>query len=209
MDTPHIILASQSPRRQDLLTRMGVTFTVVPSHYEERLDESRPPEAVAMELALGKALDVAARHPEAIVIGSDTVVAVDGRQMEKPRDEDDAREMLTALSGRESTVSTGVAVVKLASGEQFVRVSTARVYFKPDSEVVARLREAYLATGDWHDKAAGYGIQSGAHTLIDRIDGDYTTIVGLPTELLATMLAEFGVTASPSRSIAQYPSPAI
>ena len=192
-----IILASQSPRRQDLLSRMGVTFTVVPSRYDEQLDERRSPEDVAMELALGKALDVAAAHPKAIVIGSDTVVAVDGRQMEKPRDEDDAREMLTALSGRESTVSTGVALVQLANGIQTVRVSTAKVYFKPDSEAVARLREAYLATGDWHDKAAGYGIQSGAHTLIDRIDGDYTTIVGLPTELLGSMLADIGIDAHP------------
>ena len=192
-----IILASKSPRRQDLLTRMGVTFTVVPSRYDEQLDERRSPDDVAMELALGKALDVADTHPEAIVIGSDTVVAVDGRQMEKPRDEDDAREMLTALSGRESTVSTGVALVQLANGIQTVRVSTAKVYFKPDSEAVARLREAYLATGDWHDKAAGYGIQSGAHTLIDRIDGDYTTIVGLPTELLGSMLADIGIDAHP------------
>lgn len=192
-----IILASKSPRRQDLLTRMGVTFTVVPSRYDEQLDERRSPDDVAMELALGKALDVADTHPEAIVIGSDTVVAVDGRQMEKPRDEDDAREMLTALSGRESTVSTGVALVQLANGIQTVRVSTAKVYFKQDSEAVARLREAYLATGDWHDKAAGYGIQSGAHTLIDRIDGDYTTIVGLPTELLGSMLADIGIDAHP------------
>lgn len=192
-----IILASQSPRRQDLLQRMGVVFRTQPSDYDERLDESRDAEAVAMELACGKAEAVAALHPDAYVIGSDTVVAIDGRQMEKPVDIDDAREMLTALSGGASTVSTGVAIVCQSLGIRDVRVATTTVCFKPDSDDVRKLREAYLATNDWRDKAAGYGIQSGAAPLIERIIGDYTTVVGLPTHLLTEMLAQHGIDATP------------
>jgi septum formation protein len=188
-----IILASQSPRRVELLTKMGVPFIAIPSSYEERLDESRSAEEVAMELALGKANDVSKQHPEAFVIGSDTVVALGGRQMEKPKDIADAREMLTALAGHESTVSTGVAIVGAKEHIQQVNVATTKVYFKPDSPEVSRLREDYLASGDWKDKAGGYGIQSGAATLIERIDGDYDTIVGLPAKLLAEMLTSLGI----------------
>lgn len=190
-----IILASGSPRRQKLMTDMGLAFSVKPSNYDEHLDESRSAEAVAMELALGKAKDVASRNPDAFVVGSDTVVAVNGRQMEKPIDQADAHEMLTALAGHESTVSTGVAIIHKNKNIQLVKVGTTKVYFKPDSPEVSELREAYLATNDWQDKAGGYGIQSGAHTLIDHIDGDYDTIVGLPTRILARMLEQLGIPA--------------
>lgn len=188
-----IILASQSPRRIELLTKMGVPFIAIPSNYDERLDESRSAEEVATGLALGKAQAVARQHPHAIVIGSDTVVALGARQMEKPKDIADAREMLTALAGQESTVSTGIAVVKADEQIEHTGVGTVKVYFKPNSPEVAKLRENYLASGDWKDKAGGYGVQSGAATLIDRIEGDYDTVVGLPTVLLAGMLNALGV----------------
>jgi septum formation protein len=113
--------------------------------------------------------------------------------MEKPRGIADAREMLTALAGHASVVSTGVAIVKAEEQIEQVKVSTTKVYFKPDSEEVSRLREEYLASGDWKDKAGGYGIQSGAAILVERIDGDYDTIVGLPTGLLAEMLTSLGI----------------
>jgi len=193
---PSVILASQSPRRRELLHDMGVKFDVIPSNFQEALDESRDAALVAKELALGKALDVARQHPEAIVIGSDTIVAINGRQMEKPIDIEDAREMLIALSKGESTVSTGVAVVCLARGIQLTDVMTSRVFFKPDSPAVTAAREVYLASDDWHDKAGGYGIQSGAAPLIAGIDGAYDAIIGLPTELLARMLRTFDITAS-------------
>jgi septum formation protein len=192
-----IILASQSPRRRDLLEKMGVQFTAIPSKFDEHLDESRDAEDVAQELALGKALAVAQDYPDDYVIGSDLVVAINGRQMEKPVDIHDAREMLIALCGGESTVSTGVVVVNLAKGIQKVGVASTKVHFYPDSEAMTKLRETYLATGDWKDKAAGYGIQSGAAPLIEYIDGDYDTIVGLPTRLLAQFLTELGIPAKP------------
>lgn len=188
-----IILASQSPRRQELLSKMGVEFKVIPSKYDEKLDESRDIEEVAQELALGKALDVAKDYPDALVVGSDTIVGIGGRQLEKPVDMEDARQMLTVMAGQKSTASTGLALVCLNENIQIVDVDTANVYFKSNSNEVEKLREEYLASEDWKDKAGGYGIQSGAAPLIDRIEGDYDTIVGLPTQLLATRLQELGV----------------
>lgn len=170
-------------------------FLVEPSRYDERLDESRDVREVAKELALGKALEVASRFPEAYVIGSDTIVALGNRQMAKPANRDVAREMLTSLSGRESTVSTGVAVVNVSKGIQLVDVDTTNVYFKADNDDLKGLREGYLDSGDWTDKAGGYGIQSGAAPLIESIEGDFDTIVGLPTRLLAQMLGELGIMA--------------
>lgn len=172
---------------------MGVLFEAIPSTFEEHLDESRSAEEVATELALGKARNIASLHPDAFVIGSDTVVALGERQMEKPRDVEDAREMITALAGHESIVSTGIAIVNIDQNIALTKVGTTKIYFKPDSAEVAVLREAYLASNDWKDKAGGYGIQSGAGTLIDRIDGDYDTVVGLPTTLLRSMLTELEI----------------
>lgn len=197
MNTIEIILASQSPRRKDLLGRMGVEFSVEPSAYDEKLDESRDAREVAKELALGKALDVANRHPDALVIGSDTIVAINGRQMEKPRDRADAEEMLRALSVGASTVSTGLAVVNLSQNIRLVGEETTTVNFKPDSPEVERLRQAYLDSEDWKDKAGGYGIQSGAAPLIASINGAYDTVVGLPTTLLAQFLQQLGIRAQP------------
>lgn len=189
-----IILASQSPRRRELLTKMGVDFEVQPSNYDEHLDETRDVKAVAMELALGKAEDVAKSNPDAFVIGSDTIVAIDGRQLGKAVDVDEARDMLVALAGRESAVCTGVALVNHARAIKLVDADVAKVYFKPDSKEVVRLREDYLASNDWRDKAGAYGIQSGAAPLIDKIEGDYDTIVGLSTRILADMLSQVGIT---------------
>lgn len=186
-------MASQSPRRRELLSKLGVEFSVQPSNFDEQLDESRDAEIVAKELALGKAEDVAKENPDAYVIGSDTIVAVNGRQMEKPLDIEDARNMLKALAGHESTVSTGLAIVNHSKNVQMVGVDTTRVYFKPEGDEVEKLREGYLSSGDWKDKAGGYGIQSGADVLIEKIDGDYDTIVGLPTHLVAQMLTGLGL----------------
>jgi septum formation protein len=188
-----IILASQSPRRKALLAAMGVTFSVQPSNFDEHLDEAREVEIVAKELALGKAADVAKTNPHAYVIGSDTIVAVGGRQMGKAVDIDEARSMLRALAGHETTVSTGVVIINRAKRVELVEVDTTKVFFKPDSKEVSRLREIYLASGDWKDKAGGYGIQSGAASLIEKIEGGYDTIVGLPTHVLGKMLSKLGI----------------
>lgn len=193
-----IILASQSPRRQELLKQMGLDFSIVPSTFDEQLDDTRSPREVAQELALGKALDVAAQYPDAYVIGADTIVAIDGKQLAKPADAKEAHDMLRSLSGKAHEVTTGVAVINKNKGIEMVRPDWSVVHFKPyDAEAVAR----YVSTGDSYDKAGAYGIQSGAAPLISHIEGQYDTIVGMPTRLLADMLKEIGITA--------YPAPAL
>jgi septum formation protein len=191
-----IILASQSPRRKDFLERMNIgEFEAVPSGFDEVLDESRNADDVAKDLALGKAREVAKRFPDAIVIASDTIVAFGGRQLEKAKGIDEARQMLIDLAKEPSSIVTSIVVVQ---GErEVVDVDTVLVRFKPDSPAVHADRETYLATYDWQDKAGGYGIQSGAAPLIEYIEGEYDTAVGLPTKKLARMLAEFGIAATP------------
>lgn len=185
-----IILASQSPRRQELLSQMGVEFEVFPSNFDEKLDESRPPEAVAIELAVGKASLVADKFPESIVIGSDLIVAINGMQLEKPHDANDAHRMLKLLSGHCSEVTTAAAVICKSDNTLLTAVDTTKVYFKPYSKEAI---DAYIKTGDSLDKAGAYGIQSGAAPLIEYIEGQYDTVVGLPTQKLAELLRQVGV----------------
>ena len=192
-----IILASSSPRRKDLLTRMGVDFTVIASDIPEPIDQSRDPRENAKELSLAKAKHIAEQYPDAYVIGSDTIVAVDGVQMAKAESVEEARAMLIDLSKHPSSVVTGIAVVHKNQNIELVDVEVSDVYFKTDSPEVSDLREVYLASRDWEDKAGAYGIQSGAHTLINHISGHYDTIVGLPTTTLAQFLGEFGISAQP------------
>jgi septum formation protein len=171
---------------------MGVEFNIVPSAYDEKLDDARNPEEVATELALGKALAVAEQYPECIVIGADTIVTIGGRQLEKPRDMQEAFETLEMLAGATNEVSTGLAVVWLERGMQYTGAETTQVAFKPLDEQAIR---AYVNTGDPMDKAGSYGIQSGAAPLIDHIIGQYDTVVGLPTMLLSQFLGELGIVA--------------
>ena len=180
-----IILASQSPRRKEILEAMGVEFEVVPSDFDEQLDESRDVNEVACELALGKALAVARKHPDAYVIGSDTIVAYDGNQLGKPSTPEEAFVMLKMLQGTTHQVVTGVAVVCLDAGHEDVRADVTSVVFKVSTD--EQLRE-YIATGDPYDKAGGYGIQSKGGFLLDHYEGDYETIIGLPSKVLGEML---------------------
>lgn len=176
------------------MTQMGLEFEVVPSQFAEKLDDSRSPEEVAKELALGKALAVAEQFPDSLVIGSDTIITIDGKQLEKPHDNEEAVAMLKLLSGKTHAVTTSIAVVRLADSTQLVNADTAYVHFLPYDEAKVR---AYVQTGDSLDKAGGYGIQSGAAPLIDHIEGHYDTVVGLPTHKLAELLARVGINAKP------------
>lgn len=190
-----IVLASQSPRRRHLLKAMGVEFTVHPSNYTEVLDDNKDIHEVARELSLGKAMDVARLYPDAVVIGSDTIVGMNNRQLEKPVDIEDARRMLLSYAGHESIVVTGLAVVCLSRRISEVTTDLTKVYFKPDSLEITKLREDYLVSNDWKDKAGGYAIQNLRGILIDRIEGSYDTVVGLPTQPLATILGKLGIAA--------------
>jgi septum formation protein len=185
-----IILASTSPRRKELLEEMGLDFTVVPSDFEEYLDDSRPVEDIAMELGAGKARAVAEKYPEAIVIGSDTIVTIGEVQLGKAVDLEDARRMWRLITTAPNKVTSSLAVICKAENYEKVTYDSAWVYLKPYDEAAV---EAYLATGDYTDKAGAYAIQR-IGDLLDHIDGSENTILGLPTEKLADILhKDFGV----------------
>jgi septum formation protein len=191
-----VILASGSPRRKQLLEAMGVTFEAMPSNIDEPLDNGRSPADVAKELGLNKAIAVARNNPDAIVIGSDAIVTIGGKQLGKPTDIDDAREMLRLACSEPNLISSSIAVVCLAENVRMVDVGEANVYFKPYD--VAAVEE-YLKTGDYSDKAGAYGVQSGAAPLVNYIEGRFDVVLGLPTDLLASMLRKFGIMVEPAQ----------
>lgn len=179
-----VVLASGSPRRRELLGQMGIEeFEVLPARGEETAPAGLAPEALVARLALQKAREVAALRPEATVIGADTVVALEGRVLGKPADEAQAREILSALSGRRHQVYTGMAV--LSGGREFTHVECTEVEFRP---LTAEEIAAYVATGDPMDKAGAYGIQGRACVFIRGIRGDYYNVVGLPVCALHQLL---------------------
>jgi septum formation protein len=198
-----LILASQSPRRRELLDRMGLkdNYEVIPSDYEEVLDSARTPEEVAEELGYGKALWVAERNPGAWVIGSDTIVTIKGMQLGKADNEQHAREMLKSLAGEVSTVTSSIVLVRLTLDEENRRVikhyissENAYVHFKPYDQATL---DTYISTGNWQDKAGAVGVQSGGDILVESVEGHYDTILGLPTHTLATFLENIAIKAAP------------
>lgn len=186
-----MVLASASPRRRQLLQLLGLDFQVIPSAVErdKKILPVSPGER-AMELAAGKAEDVAAVKPDALVIAADTLVAAGGRLLGKPRDEEEAREMLTFLSGRRQEVYTGVALYCAAENRKLVDCESTIVQFRTLS---GREIEAYVRSGEPMDKAGAYGIQGLGAVLVERIEGCFYNVVGLPLTRLALMLKGFGL----------------
>ncbi len=180
-----LILASSSPRRKELLALLGVEFEVYPSDFHEHPTAGLSPVEQVKRFALEKARAVAKIHRQAYVLGSDTVIDLDGRTLGKPRDLADARGMLQALAGRSHYVHTAVALINRARNRETVQVVTAEVRMKPD---VGQLYERYLASGESLGKAGSYAIQGLGGDLVERIDGDYATVVGLPLKLVADLL---------------------
>lgn len=182
-----IILASSSPRRRELLAALGLAFEVVHSRVDESTEETDP-RAAAESLARRKAEAVAADHPGALVIGSDTIVALDGHMLGKPEDAGAARAMLRSLRGRPHEVITGVAVAgegRIESGHVTTLVQM-RDY--SDDEI-----DAFVATGSPFDKAGGYAIQDGAFAPVERFEGCRCAVIGLPLGLLRALLGRFEV----------------
>lgn len=186
---PHVTLASTSPRRQQLLRQIGVTFTVVPPVADETPLPGETPDALVLRLSREKARSVAATLAEGIVLGSDTVVVLDGEILGKPIDPEDAFGMLSRLSGRTHQVFTGYALIDAGSGQVINELVTTDVTFRALDPGEIR---TYIATGAPMDKAGSYGIQDdyGA-VFIERIAGDYYTVVGLP--LMSVYLALRGM----------------
>jgi septum formation protein len=187
---PRLILASASPRRQELLREAGYAFEVIPAHVpEDENPPAMPPIALAQYLASLKAQAVGRQHPDAVVLGADTVVAFGDRVVGKPRDADDARQILTLLAGTTHVVITGVAVVRHAAGLYTSSrvLSAVRMRDLSPPEI-----DGYVATGQWQGKAGGYGIQDD-DPFVTRMSGCHTNIVGLPVAETRRMLERAGV----------------
>lgn len=184
-----IVLASASPRRRELIQRLGIPCTYDVAEVDERVKTGEPPEALVRRLSLEKAQVVAARHPEAIVIGADTVVVLDGIVLGKPESPEQATQMLKALRARPHDVLSAVAVVA-PHHEPLQRLCRTTVWMRPytDEELAA-----YVASGDPMDKAGAYAIQHPTFRPVERWEGCYLSVVGLPLADLVRLLERAGV----------------
>jgi len=189
-DKPQIILASASPRRERLLRELGLRFLVVCPDGIEELAGGAAPDVVAMQNAQRKARAIAGRHPHSIVIGADTIVVLDGQIFGKPRDRDDARRMLSQLAGHRHEVITGVCLVHRSLDTELVFADTTRVWMR--SLEPAQIAE-YHGKIDPLDKAGAYAIQEHGEGIVERIEGSYNNVMGLPTERLQATLERLGM----------------
>lgn len=187
MNSPPIVLASQSPRRAELLGRLGLAFEVRPAHIDESYVDHEMPAAHAERLAREKAIAGARANPDALVVGSDTIVVLGRDVLGKPRDEAEAVEMLLRLGGREHEVFTGIAVAY--GGRVESALERVRVRFRP---LDRRACEEYVATGEPMDKAGAYGIQGFGSALVEGITGDYFAVMGLPVVAMLGLIERFG-----------------
>ncbi len=185
-----LVLASASPRRSEILSRLGMGHEVVPSDLDESALPGETSVAHVERLAVEKGRGVAVRRPDAWVLAGDTVVILKGRILGKPATWEEAVEMLLALAGRAHTVATGLSLHAPGGGRCWSGVEVTRVRFRDFDGATAR---AYVETGEPMDKAGGYGIQGLGGALVSGIEGDYTNVVGLPIPLLLRLMAEAGV----------------
>lgn len=185
-----IILASASPRRKQLLEQIGLKIRCIAADVNEEGFSNLAPQDLVRELAWHKAQAVARQTEQSIIIAADTVVVVDDVIMGKPTDREDARQKLSLLSGREHQVMTGICVINQQNESYTTAVEITRVFFRRllNSEI-----QAYLDYGEWVDKAGGYGIQGLGALLIEKIDGCYFNVVGLPLSKLYQLLYKQGV----------------
>lgn len=182
-------LASQSPRRKELLTLAGLSFEVLVSGCDETVPDGFTAEQTVQHLANLKAEAVLQLcKPEDTVLAADTIVVIDGQILGKPKDKDDAFAMLRSLSGRTHTVMTGVCIANGSKRKEFVSKTDVTFYELTDEEI-----STYIATGDPMDKAGGYGIQSKGVVLVEKINGDYSNVVGLPLAQCVRELCIFGI----------------
>ena len=186
----HILLASTSPRRRELLSLLGVSFYIVPPTGEELLSPRLSPSEQTRHLARDKAQSVANQHPQDLVIGSDTMIEIERRLLGKPENIQEAETMLRLLRGRCHEVNTGVAIIQQSTNVSMDFVETAQVWIHPFDEHTLK---SYLATEESLGKAGAYSIQGEGAQFIERIEGDYPTIVGLPLWRTAQMLEQQGV----------------
>ena len=187
---PRLILASASPRRRELLHQTPLRFRVIPSRVEETRRRAETPETYVARIAAEKAHAVAERHPGCWVLAADTIVALEGRVFGKPTNLDNARQMLTALSGQPHQVMTAFVLLDTAGKTTAAEVVASQVTFKALSESEV---SAYLATGEPFDKAGAYAIQGKGRDLIAQVSGSHTNVIGLPMDEVTTALRAVGL----------------
>lgn len=182
-----LVLASASPRRKEILRNLGLSFEVITSEAEEKTDSGIPPYMMVQQLAMLKGTYVALKTENALVISADTIVYLDGKVLGKPGDAENARQMLKMLSGKEHEVYTGICITDSGGGKSVSDYEMTKVKFRDlcDEEI-----ERYINTGEPMDKAGGYGIQGKGCLLVEKINGDYLNVVGLPAAKLAGILKE-------------------
>ncbi len=183
----NLILASQSPRRKQLLQQLQLSFTTISSNVDETVASHLKPHEVVTELALRKAKEISAMHPDSYVLGSDTVVAHGDSSLGKPQSEEEAREMLSMLSGKTHSVYTGVAILKGEKQTLFYEKTDVTFWELTPGEI-----DDYIASEEPFDKAGGYGIQGLGAKLVKEITGDYFSVVGLPISKVYRALREMG-----------------
>jgi septum formation protein len=200
---PEIILASQSPRRLTLLTDLGLPITVMPSAVDETSLHGEQPDALAQRLALDKARAIALNSPGTLVIAADTLVVLDGKVLGKPRTAEDAMSMLMRLRNRRHTVYTGLVLLHPDGEQECIQLATTAVLMRNYSELEMR---AYVNSGDPLDKAGAYAIQSETFYPVQRLDGCYANVVGLPLCHLYRAMAVWGL-APPRHPLSRCPWP--
>ncbi|MBT2574232.1 septum formation protein Maf [Bacillus sp. ISL-51] len=188
--TKRLILASQSPRRKELLDLLQIPYSIIVSHVDEKLNRNLSPEENVQWLAEQKAGAVAGENPDAVVIGADTMVCIDGECLGKPRDKKEAADMLRRLSGRSHQVITAVSIQARDRKKTFSE--TTEVTFWPLSEDEI---QNYIETKEPMDKAGAYGIQGKGALLVKKVDGDFHSVVGLPVSKTMRALKEFNIKA--------------
>lgn len=182
-----LILASSSPRRQDILNQLVTSFEIISSNVDESVDKNLPPEEIVMALAKRKASSIANTHQDAFIIGADTIVVFENQILGKPADSDEAKQMLTTLSGNTHSVYTGTCIIN-GRNEQIFFEKTDVTFWELAEEEIDR----YIRTGEPLDKAGSYGIQGYGATLVKSIYGDFYSVVGLPIAKLYQTLKEMG-----------------
>lgn len=192
-----LVLASLSPRRYELLGSLGIDVRIVPSDVDEGPRPGLSPLELARHHAAAKCTAVVARETDALVVAADTVVDLDGEALGKPVDVSDARRMLASLSGREHRVHTAYVATDVPSGRTLASASTTTVRF---AALDAAVIERYIASGDPFDKAGAYGIQGPGAALVERIDGDFYTVMGFPLGDFIRRLGDLGY-ALPARAM--------
>ena len=185
-----IILASASPRRREILEKTGLKFKVYESDYEENMEIGLKPHKLAIYHSIGKAMAVALKFKDALIISADTIVVLKDRVFGKPRDKEDARKMLKTLSGKAHTVITGYTIMDAETGKKFSSAVESKVRFKRLNEDEI---ETYIKSGEPLDKAGAYGVQGLGAVIVKRIEGDFFNVMGLPLNSVAESLKKFGI----------------